>query len=44
MILNTSITGVPAFTGIVHKYKVTNKSMASSAEVAAHLNSVFGVK
>ena len=35
MILNTSITGEPAFTGIVHKYKVKNKSMAGPAEVAA---------
>ena len=35
MILNTSITGVLAFTGIVHKYKVTNKSLAGPAEVAA---------
>ena len=35
MILNTSITGGLAFTGIVHKYKVKNKSMAGPAEVAA---------
>ena len=44
MILNTSITGVPAFTGIVHKYKVTNKSMAGPAEVAAGFRSVFSPK
>ena len=35
MILNTSITGVPAFTGIVHKYNVKNATGRTTLKFTA---------